>query len=235
MTTHERKPCFGKSWSGGDVLCKGGLDPAYQSPKALTEIRVKGETDIPIHRREQCIYYTSCAHQTNFNRMRGHIPPENLTKKVKPQPTPPRSQQVRPPRWSGQSVHQNNQPPPMSQQQYQQWQQQQQWQQPPQQWQQQQWQQQQMVPPWVVGFGPQNVPMPFQQPGAQMPGYLSVPEPFDPRVPGWMRFVVMLLRSAGKAIFHTGAHMADHETFIRHQQPPPPAPTSQPAPTPPAE
>ena len=79
-----------------------------------------------------------------------------------------------------------------------------------------------MVPPYVASYGPQMVPMPYQQPGAQMPGYLSVPEPIDPRVPLWLRFLLSIGRAAFKAIFHTGAHLVDHEPIIKYQPPEPP-------------
>lgn len=210
MSAYEKMKCFGESWSGVDVHCKGGLDPVYQNPRALAEMKTTGRTNIPIHQREQCIHYAQCSHQTNFNRMQGFIPAENLTKGRAPQPTPPRSQPVGP-RRMGESIHQDNRTPPR-------WQPPAPaptWQQPPQ-------QNQHMAPPWVAGYGPQFVPMPFQQPGAQMPGYLSVPEPIDPKVPFWFRMVLSLFRAGVKAIFHTGAHIIDHEPFIKHQQPPPP-------------
>ena len=189
MSAHEKPPCFGKSWNGGDVVCKGGLDPTYTNPRSKT------------HKRDQCVFFTQCAHQTNFNRMRGHIPVEALTRNK--QPVAPRSQTVQPAQPTTQTVQQNQQVHPGY-------------------YQQPTWNNQQMVPPYIASYGPQMVPMPYQQPGAQMPGYLTVPEPIDSRVPLWIRFLLNIGRAAVKAIFHTGAHMADHETIIKYQPPKPP-------------
>lgn len=221
MSDFKKKECFGLSWNGGDVKCSGGLDPVYTNPKARSPSNPNGDPKIPVHRRDQCVWYTQCAHQTNFNKMRGYTSSDNSNKSASQQTVAPRSQVVRPTAPSTSTpVHQQwHQPAAPVQPQWVQPQPQPQWVQPPQWAHPQQW-----APPYIVGQGPQVVPMPFQQPGAQMPGYITVPEPIDPQVPGWLRFLIMLVRSAGKAVFHTGSHLMDHEPFIRYQQPAPPAP-----------
>lgn len=202
MNDNTKNPCFGFSWNGGDPQCAGGLDPVYTNPKAKSSINPNGDPRIPIHRRDRCVWFSQCAHQTNFNKMRGHVTPITVAGDVRPQHVAPRSQVVRP--AQGTVPVQQPQPSPgyYPQSQYAQ-------------------PQSQMVPPYIASYGPQVVPMPFQQPGAQMPGYLSVPEPIDPSIPGWLRAILSLIRVALKAICHQGSHMADHEPFIRYPQPPP--------------
>jgi hypothetical protein len=63
--------------------------------------------------------------------------------------------------------------------------------------------------------------MPYQQPGAQMPGYLTHPEPVVQGVPWYLRLLHEIIRSIFKGAFHTGASFFDHMTFVR---PPTPAP-----------
>lgn len=207
MSANHKPPCFGKSWNGADSKCAGGIDPLYTNPKARTVNNPQGNPTIPVHRRDQCLWFAQCSHQTN------HRLNSPATQRPTAPVVAPRTQAVAipPARTVNYSVPQPPQPsppspPPLQVQTFQ----------PPTTY------NQTMVPPHVASYGPQVVPMPYQQPGAQMPSYLTVPEPFNPEVPGWLRFLIMLLRAGAKAIFHTGAHLADHETFTRHQPPPPP-------------
>jgi len=78
-----------------------------------------------------------------------------------------------------------------------------------------------MAHPYVAHQGPQQVPVQYQAPGAQMPAYLSVPEPYDPAVPWWKRLIHELTRSAAKSVGHTGASFFDHMTVTK------PAPPSE--------
>lgn len=193
--------CYGESWSLIDKICKGGLDPAFTNPLAQSPTNPNGDPSIPVHVRPTCVWNTQCAQLTNYNKVRGVMapPPPNVLPRTQPV-------NINKPRW--QSVHQTpTAPQPKT------------YQQPT--YQQPGWSQQQtyMVPPHVASWGPQMVPMPYQQPGSQMSAYLSVPEPIDVNVPWYWRLLGDMFRSALKAVFHTGAHVADHQTFTRHQPP----------------
>lgn len=69
------------------------------------------------------------------------------------------------------------------------------------------------VRPWEAAQGPQYVPANYQMPGAQIPGYLTNPEPVTGDV-GWARRLFHeLTRSALKSMCHTGANFFDHTSF----------------------
>lgn len=55
----------------------------------------------------------------------------------------------------------------------------------------------------------------LQQPGMQVLGYLSVPEPVDWAVPWWLRMIREMIRSAFKGMLHSGAHFFDHNPFTK--------------------
>jgi len=72
---------------------------------------------------------------------------------------------------------------------------------------------QQLAAPAMAQYGPQLVPMNFQLPGAQMPGYLTLPEPIIADVPWYLRLFHELTRAALKSAFHQGANFFDHNPF----------------------
>jgi hypothetical protein len=76
-----------------------------------------------------------------------------------------------------------------------------------------------MVAPYIAQQGPQMVPMMYQQPGAQMPHYLSVPEPINLRESPWKRLGREILRSMLKGASHTGAAFFDSNPWRPHEIP----------------
>jgi hypothetical protein len=83
------------------------------------------------------------------------------------------------------------------------------------------------APPYTAYQGPQFVPVAYQQPGAQMPSYLAVPEPVVDDVPWLVRLLHEIIRSFFKAGGHTLASFFDHTVLTRPRQPPsPPPPTT---------
>lgn len=67
-----------------------------------------------------------------------------------------------------------------------------------------------LVPPTDAQM-PFLVPQNHQAYGAQMPAYLTVPEPLNQ--PWWQMALWSILRAAGKASFHTMANVFDHVPF----------------------
>lgn len=193
--------CFGSSlWSPTDKECVGGPDPGYTHP-------VTG-----VHARERCRWYQSCATVSSQNRL---IHPQNLVRPTvtaqPPQPTlagvqaPPRPVAPNPALATRPPLHM----PQASYPQYQPVQYQQQPQQP----------YVGYAPPHIAQWGSVQVPLPFQQPGAQMPAYLTMPEPIRPGESAISVLARTLLRSMMKAFGHALASFVDH-TPIRPHRPP---------------
>lgn len=79
-------------------------------------------------------------------------------------------------------------------------------------------QQQQWITPQQASV-PAQVPQNYPQPGAQVPAYLTVPEPVEQGLPRMILNAV--LRAALKGAFHTAANLMDH---VPWGQVPPPGP-----------
>jgi len=185
MALQSPKSCFGKSWDGGNVLCKGGLDPAYVHPETGS------------NQRDPCGWYNPCAARTNATRM-SNQPQQAPHQQQIAQPTSP---------WTPvkQIVNRLTQIPPMPQAP----------QQAPIQHQQQvyqQQQQQQMAHP-AMAMVPYMVPMNYQWPGSQMPGYLTIPEPVITGQHWMTRLFFNVARSMAKSSGHTVANFFDHQTI----------------------
>lgn len=60
-------------------------------------------------------------------------------------------------------------------------------------------------------------PVPYPAPGAQMPSYLSIPEPIDEAVHWGVRLVHEIFRSMMKSTGHTTAAFFDHTTISRRR------------------
>lgn len=84
----------------------------------------------------------------------------------------------------------------------------------------------QMAPPAMAGM-PYMVPMNFAAYGAQMPAYLTVPEPTLPNQHWGSRLMYTLVRSMMKAAGHSTANFFDHMTFNPYPPYPPPNETGQ--------
>jgi hypothetical protein len=89
---------------------------------------------------------------------------------------------------------------------------------------------QQLLPPWLAQMGPQLVPVTFQQPGMQMPAYLTVPEPINPEEHWMWRLVREIFRSMVKSTGHTAASFIDHNPLRAYEIPPEPQPPVLPPP-----
>ena len=76
-----------------------------------------------------------------------------------------------------------------------------------------------VAPPHQAYYGPQQVPVAQPQPGMQMLGYLSNPEPVDPNVPWYKRLGHEIARSWAKSGGHTVASFFDHFTFTQPKPP----------------
>jgi hypothetical protein len=189
--------CFGTNlWSAAAPECIGGPDSAYSNPRTGNNVR------------ERCAWYSSCASVSASNKVRSQnlIPPNQLTR------VPIAPVQVMPPpkpAFNPLLPRQN----PVYPQHYQQ----------PQQY---IAQQAYMVPPWQAQQGPQMVPVVYQQPGSQMPAYLTVPEPVDLDESPWRRLIREIFRSMFKSAGHTTASYFDH-TPMRPHAPPPKTPEGQ--------
>jgi hypothetical protein len=191
-------PCFGKSWDGKAPECKGGRDEGYINPRNKTNVR------------DQCRWYTSCASRTaatNIGPQHQTPPLIPVNRLAQPLPVPVPVQQgpgqpvqiraAPQPTYAPQYYH-PQQPAPVPQ------------------------QSGYLVHPHQAYYGPSYVPMPVPQPGLQVHGYLSVPEPVDDRIHWIKRLFHELLRAMLKSAFHQGAHWFDHRTITRPPAPPPP-------------
>jgi len=205
--TSQTVKCWGESWDATNVLCAGGVDPAYIHPGTGS------------NKRERCKYFATCAAETNARRAQRQqtqvVPAQQLIQPpmtgapVVPTPTstapfmmpppPPQWQHAQPkpvvsaPQMAYSTAAQPGAWPGMSQ--------------------------PQMVNPAYASM-PAYVPMNLPAMGAQIPSYLTVPEPLDPKVHWAMRLFHSLLRATAKAGCHTAANFFDHYTFTPYSQPP---------------
>lgn len=210
MPAKEPPNCFGKYWEESNAECCGGLDPLY----------IDSETDT--NKRPPCAWFRSCesAYVMNGQQMsQPLIPPQHLIRQpfVAPAPQPP------PPPWRSMEATMKAMaavapvpalpplrpapPPPV----FPQHQAQQVMQHPtypvP------------LVPP-PQAVMPHYVPMNYTMPGAQVPSFLTVPEP-----PGqsWKaRLIFSLLRGIAKSVGLVLANFFDHTPITPWNPPPPP-------------
>lgn len=204
MTKPSGSPeCFGSSlWSATDKECVGGPDPGYTHP--VTGARA----------RERCRWYQPCASVSAQNKL---IPAQNLVRApMAPPPlaTPAIPPGVQPPpKPVAPNPALGARPPLHVQQPSYQYQ--------PQQYLQPSYQQPYMTyaPPHLVQLGPAQVPMPYQQPGAQMPAYLTMPEPIRPGDSAIGVLARTLLRAMLKAFGHALASFIDHTPIKPHSPP----------------
>lgn len=190
--------CYGTQWSATAVECTGGPDPAYTHPQTGA------------HVRERCGFYQMCGAATSSARLQYNQPQPALVPTAaltRPLPQPPAPVQVLPKPVAPNPYIAPKVPPQQFVQQYQQ------------QYQPVQYQQQHMVPPWIAQQGPALVPMQYQQPGSQIPGYLSVPEPVVAGDSWLSRLFREIFRSVFKASAHTTASFFDHTPIKEHKPP----------------
>lgn len=155
------------------------------------------------HERGQCKYYAACAQATNMAKMESSAQVQPLPK---PAPQYPITQQF--PYAVQRPQQQYPQPQYFQQQQY---------------FQPQQFSTPQFAPPWIAQQGPQIVPMPYAQPGGQIPSYLSVPEPVNPNEHWFGRLLREIVRAIFKSSGHTTANFFDHNPFRPYPTPELPA------------
>lgn len=202
MTHAHPWSCFGKFWDSGQPECIGGFDLAYTSSADRSNYR------------KPCSAYEQCR-ALKEGRVTPHIiPPSNLARP----PTPPAPHTTYPQQGPPRVPPVPPAPPTAYTQPVQTWQ--------PPAWQPPALQQQQQphyapVPPHAAQMGPAVVPSPYQAVGAQMPGYLAIPEPMD-GTPWWARLAAELVRAAFKALGHAAASFIDHNPIRMYPQPPPP-------------
>jgi len=191
----EAPSCFGTHlWSATDKECVGGPDPGYTHPQTGA------------HARERCKFYQDCATASAQSRAQPFVPVQSLLR----QPPAPIGVQP-PPRPVAPHPGLPSRPPPL-QQQYQYPQQQQ-----PQQYQPQvQQAYAAYAPPHVVQMGPLQIPMQYQQMGAQIPMYLTMPEPIYPGDSLLKILARTLFRSILKACGHSLASFVDHVPLRPH-------------------
>lgn len=201
--------CFGKSWDPNAVECKGGLDPAYSNPRTGTKLR------------DACSWFQQCRQQVSAPQLLPssslmsrpaiappRLPPTGYTPYVPPKPTyaappthyslptamqvlpqaPPAPQIQHAPQFYHQPMPQH-QPPAQN-----------------------------YVPAHVAQLGPAYVPMPYQNPGSQMPQYLTVPEPVNDNVHWATRLFRELFRAVIKSFGHQLAAHVDSHSFQRHDR-----------------
>ena len=152
------------------------------------------------HRRAKCSFYERCAPRTCATQMSQHqtnnrlIPPQNLVPQSGPHVAAPVTQpyQARPAQATIQPQAGFAQTTPTNV---------------------------GAQPAHIAQFGQQMVPMNFQQPGLQIPAYLTVPEPVDLGIPWYLRLGREIVRSMAKGMFHTGANWVDHNPFGRYKPP----------------
>jgi len=211
--------CFGKLWEEAAIECTGGFDLAYRSHKSESNLR------------ERCTAFEACRAAKQENRAHVFqpqvVPAQQLIRHPQPPPVPQQYAQQ-------QRLHPPPPPPPpvaaypapgyvAPQPQYAQPQ--------PQHYVQPQYFSQPQTPqyhhthqgahPYHAQFGPQHVPVAYQQPGAQMPAYLAVPEPVESG-PWWVRLLAEIARSMAKASGHSIASFFDHNPMRLHRAPQPP-------------
>ena len=222
MAQHPPKTCFGKSWDPNNTACSGGNDPAYLHPERGT------------NKRDPCIWFNACATRVTAAKQPQQqqlIPAQQLVRQQQQQPTPqmpqmPATQPTSP--WGpiGPAVGAlvNRYMPqgiastapyqtPVHPQQQQQMYHQHLYQQP-----------QPMMAPQMVhpsmALTPYAVPMNYQAPGAQMSGYLTIPEPVVPGQHWGARLFLNVARSMAKASGHTVANFFAHTPISPWPVPP---------------
>lgn len=192
--------CYGKQWEANAPECKGGTDPMYVNPQNGS------------HVRDKCKWYSSCAQTTTGSRVQqgaqGVIPPTNL---LKPPPAPPApSPMFAPPVPQPQQQIQRAPfaappvPPTMQQQ-------------PVQVMPQQYAQPQQVYHNGVMYAQPHAAAMPAMVPanhammGAQIPSFVTVPEPYlNDGVSHGQRLARTMFRSMTKAAAIAVANYMDY-------------------------
>lgn len=205
----ESPSCFGSHlWSATSAECVGGPDPGYTHPQTMA------------HTRERCRFYSECATTSARNRTQQVQPQSNFVpvqSLIQRQPTmpapisptvgvqPPPRPVAPPPNLAPRPPLQPYQPPTYA---------------PQQQYQQPYYAPQTFTaPPHVAQMGPAQVPLQYQQPGAQMPAYLTMPEPMEDGDSGWRVLVRVLFRSIMKAAGHSMASFFDHTPMKAHKTP----------------
>lgn len=200
--------CFGTHlWSPTDKECVGGPDPGYTHPQT------------GVHTRERCRFYSACASASAQSRTQNVAPVQSLIRSPSAPSTPQYHQAIPipnfvgvqpPPRPAPVSSALPPRPPPM------------QATAPMYQYQPSQYSQPMpggLVPPYIAQQGPQFVPMPYQQFGSQMPGYLTVPEPMRPGDTILSALGRTVLRSMLKAFGHSLGSFFDHTPLRPHTPP----------------
>ncbi len=199
--------CFGKSWEAKAVQCQGGLDPSYVN-------QITGSS-----RRDRCDWYTLCASRTSAFKLQNPqiIPLQQLVRRpaapVPAQPAPQAHAFMQPAQQVARTLAGGvlqgmqqvlpAQPQPQQQPYY--------GNPAP-----------MMVHP-AAAASPWAVPANYPMPGAQIPSYLTVPEPVVEGQHWAVRLLFNVARSVFKATGHTLANYADHMTFGQWQAPAPPA------------
>ncbi len=212
MASKPPENCYGKSWKREHIPCNGGLDAAYINPKTGS------------NQREPCAWVKPCSARVTAAQAQRQqlITKEQMVRNAQPQqqaafaqPTTPwapvkqaavavMNRLAQAPRYPAPlpAAPAQQQVPVHPQQVYQQ----------------SVAMPQQMVHP-TMAMMPHAVPMSFQWPGAQMPGYLTVPEPVVAGQHWFVRLGFNVLRSMGKAGTHTAANFFDHNTINTFQPP----------------
>jgi len=203
----ETRVCFGQHWDANAPQCKGGLDPTVASTDGTA-----------MHRR--CDWFAKCAAETVKNNLSNRGPSPQTAQQVKVPIAPPMQSIMRGVAQGARQAMVNyaSQPaspvqtpvhPQMAMQPY--------YQQPG----------TIMVHPAQAAL-PYMVPMNYQQPGMQMPAYLTNPEPAVEGQHWFVRLMYNIGRSMVKAGCHTTANFADHTPINPVYVPPPPTPPEQP-------
>ncbi len=218
--------CFGKHWDKDSAECAGGNDPLFYDP------------DNKNHKRERCAWFRSCSERVNVSEYKV-IPANHLTRPFTAPsfqlPPTPTAQQVQAPPWSAmaqamRSIGSVPQVPTAQRQPSVQ---------VPVQQPQQNHFQQHMVPQYPpvpyapsmvhpsMATLPHYVPMNYGMPGAQVPGFLTVPE--APDQPWKSRLAYSIFRGLVKAFGMVLANFFDHTPIsprAQWHQPPPQGPTN---------
>jgi len=182
--------CYGESWDPASKVCSGGYDPA-----APYDEKTGG------HKREKCGVFETCGQATK-GRLLNIVPTNTLSQKPpnvapivprnvgQPQLAQDTRQQLAIEAKSAAQRQVLNVPSKHEAQQGV-----------------QQVLQTVMVPIAEAGM-PTHTPQNYQQPGSQMPGYLTVPE--APELGFWKRLLFSIGRGMAKGGLHTAANLVDH-------------------------
>ncbi len=229
--------CFGSYWEGSDVRCAGGLDPLFTDPETES------------NRRERCTWYAQCEKKTKSTDVHGGspqvIPPQNLmrppphvTTSSQPTAAVPRdwqgtvrhlamAMQTATPRHQAPPTNAVFQPQPAPVQ----------YPMPPaapvMQAQHPYAPYGQMVPP-QMAMMPHMVPMNYVMQGAQVPGFLTVPEPVYYGEHWSKRLAASVFRGVIKSLGLILANFFDHTPMSPYAPPAPPPPPPPQPPAPPA-